>query len=101
MLHNIAQILQQDHERLDRMLEDSAQAVKDERWTDAATALENFRQGIVDGHMAVEESLPLPAFVAWEAGEHALDHLHSGPEAIEALQAWIQRYDVQCMRCSD
>ena len=27
--------------------------------------------------------------------------LHTGPEALEALQAWIKRYDVQCMRCSD
>ncbi|XTI73256.1 glycine cleavage system protein H [Acidithiobacillus sp. AC3] len=33
--------------------------------------------------------------------EHALDTLHTGLDAIEALQAWIQRYDVQCMRCSD
>jgi len=76
MIQDIAKILQQDHERLDRMLEDSAQAVKDERWTDAATALENFRQGIVDGHMAVEESLLFPAFEAWEGGdEHALTAL--------------------------
>ncbi|MHB8249867.1 MAG: glycine cleavage system protein H [Acidithiobacillus sp.] len=27
--------------------------------------------------------------------------LHTGPEALEALQAWIKRYDVQCMRCSE
>lgn len=31
--------------------------------------------------------------------EHALDHLATGSEAIEKLRAWIDRYDVQCMRC--
>ncbi|RMD71413.1 MAG: glycine cleavage system protein H [Gammaproteobacteria bacterium] len=33
--------------------------------------------------------------------EHALDRLKTGPEAIEALKAWIDRYDVQCMRCAE
>ncbi|MGC9161916.1 MAG: glycine cleavage system protein H, partial [Acidithiobacillus sp.] len=33
--------------------------------------------------------------------QHALDHVKTGLEAVEALQAWIKRYDVQCMRCSD
>ena len=76
MAHDIAKILQQDHERLDRLLEDAAQAVKDERWADAAKTLETFRRGIVDGHMAVEESLLFPAFEAWEGGEdHALTAL--------------------------
>lgn len=32
--------------------------------------------------------------------DHALDRLHTGADAIEALKAWIVRYDVQCMRCS-
>ena len=32
---------------------------------------------------------------------HALDNVKTGPDAIEALSAWIDRYDVQCMRCSD
>jgi glycine cleavage system H protein len=31
----------------------------------------------------------------------ALLRLHTGPAALAALQAWIKRYDVQCMRCSD
>ncbi|MGC8504504.1 MAG: glycine cleavage system protein H [Acidithiobacillus sp.] len=33
--------------------------------------------------------------------DRALLRLHTGPAALEALQAWIKRYDVQCMRCSD
>jgi len=33
--------------------------------------------------------------------QHALDNVKSGPEAVEALEAWIKRYDVQCMRCPD
>lgn len=32
---------------------------------------------------------------------HALDHLATGSEAIERLKAWIDRYDVQCMRCAE
>lgn len=32
---------------------------------------------------------------------HALDHLATGKEAIEKLKAWIDRYDVQCMRCAE
>jgi glycine cleavage system H protein len=32
---------------------------------------------------------------------HAFDHLVTGAAAISALKAWIDRYDVQCMRCSD
>lgn len=31
----------------------------------------------------------------------ALDRLGTGPEAIEALKRWIDRYDVQCMRCEE
>ncbi len=30
---------------------------------------------------------------------HALDHLATGEGAIAQLKAWIDRYDVQCMRC--
>ena len=32
--------------------------------------------------------------------DHALDRLTYGPEAVEPLKAWIERYDVQCMRCA-
>lgn len=32
---------------------------------------------------------------------HAHERLHTGAEAIAALHAWIERYDVQCMRCSE
>lgn len=32
---------------------------------------------------------------------HAFDDMHTGATALEALQAWIERYDVQCMRCAD
>ncbi len=44
------------------------------------------------------------AWIARLRADHpseALANLHTGPDAIAALQAWIQRYDVQCMRCSD
>lgn len=33
--------------------------------------------------------------------EQAYARLHKGPEAIEALRAWIERYDLQCMRCAE
>lgn len=32
---------------------------------------------------------------------HALDHLATGSEAITKLREWIDRYDVQCMRCAE
>jgi glycine cleavage system H protein len=32
---------------------------------------------------------------------HALDHLATGSEAIAKLKEWIDRYDVQCMRCAE
>lgn len=31
----------------------------------------------------------------------AYERLKRGPEAIEALKRWIDRYDVQCMRCEE
>lgn len=31
----------------------------------------------------------------------AMQRLHTGAQAEEALHAWIDKYDVQCMRCSD
>lgn len=31
----------------------------------------------------------------------ALERLQTGKEAQEALHAWIDKYEVQCMRCSD
>jgi len=76
MPHDIAQVLQEDHERLDRILADSAGAVEAGRWSEAESLLERFRQGIVDGHMHVEETLLFPAFERWEGGdEHALTAL--------------------------
>ncbi|APZ43990.1 glycine cleavage system protein H [Acidihalobacter ferrooxydans] len=33
--------------------------------------------------------------------EHALDTLHTGEEAIQTLHEWIDRYGIQCMRCSE
>jgi glycine cleavage system H protein len=32
---------------------------------------------------------------------HALDHLATGADAVAKLRAWIDRYDVQCMRCAE
>jgi len=32
--------------------------------------------------------------------QRVLDRIKTGSEAIEALKAWINRYDVQCMRCA-
>ena len=32
---------------------------------------------------------------------HALDHLATGSQAVDKLRAWIDRYDVQCMRCAE
>ena len=51
-----------------------------------------------------QTSMPGDAWIARvkpDDPQHALDHVKTGLEAIEALQAWIKRYDVQCMRCSD
>ncbi len=31
----------------------------------------------------------------------ALARLHTGADAVQALRKWIDRYDVQCMRCQD
>ena len=76
MNEDIAEVMQSDHERLDKLLERSAQAVSEGRWSDAAAELETFRKGIVDGHMSVEEELLFPAFENWEGGEeHALTAL--------------------------
>lgn len=33
--------------------------------------------------------------------EDAYSHLHKGPEAIAALKAWIDKYALQCMRCTE
>lgn len=33
--------------------------------------------------------------------DQAYAHLHTGTEATDALRKWIDRYDVQCMRCAD
>ncbi len=65
----IDQIMQQDHERLDQLLEQSAQAVRQGAWQEAAQFLEAFRHGIVDGHMVVEEGTLFPAFELQEGSE--------------------------------
>lgn len=31
----------------------------------------------------------------------ALEHLATGADAVAKLKAWIDRYDVQCMRCAE
>lgn len=31
----------------------------------------------------------------------AFDALQTGPGAVQALRAWIDRYEVQCMRCAE
>ncbi len=75
-MHNIAEVMQHDHERLDQLLENSAQAVRSGAWQDAADFLEKFRHGIVDGHMAVEENTLFPAFEHQEGGnDHPLTAL--------------------------
>jgi glycine cleavage system H protein len=30
----------------------------------------------------------------------AYQRLHRGPEAIAALKAWVDKYGLQCMRCT-
>lgn len=32
---------------------------------------------------------------------HALDSLYAGRDALEQLREWIDRYGIQCMRCSE
>lgn len=61
-MESIDQIMQHDHERLDLLLEQSAETVSHGAWQEAAHFLEAFRHGIVDGHMTVEESTLFPAF---------------------------------------
>ena len=75
-MNSIDQIMQHDHERLDALLEACATAVQESRWQDAAGLLEQFRRGIVEGHMFVEETMLFPAFEALEGGdEHSLTAL--------------------------
>jgi glycine cleavage system H protein len=31
----------------------------------------------------------------------AMGRLKTGPEAVAALKAWIDRYDIECMRCTE
>jgi glycine cleavage system H protein len=33
--------------------------------------------------------------------ETARQRLHTGPEATAALKAWIDRYNIECMRCAE
>jgi len=49
MAPDITLALQQDHERLDDILEAAAAAVREHRWNEAAALLERFRHGIIDG----------------------------------------------------
>lgn len=32
--------------------------------------------------------------------QEAYQHLKRGPEAIEALKSWVDKYNLQCMRCT-
>lgn len=75
-MNKIDQIMQQDHEHLDHLLQQSAHAVSIGAWQEAAHLFEIFRHGIVDGHMVVEESTLFPAFEHKEIGdEHPLTAL--------------------------
>jgi len=72
----IDQAMQSDHERLDRILATTAQAVEAGRWQEAREALAKFRHGIEERHMVVEEQALFPAFEDREGGsEHPLTAL--------------------------
>lgn len=70
----------------------------------AARVIERNEAVVEDGHLLNID----PYRDAWVARlqpqdgiEAALTGLHAGPEAMAALRAWIERYDIQCLRCSD
>lgn len=61
-MKSIEQIMQHDHERLDTLLEASAKRVQGDQWHEASELLEQFRHGLEDCHMRVEETILFPAF---------------------------------------
>jgi len=61
-MKSIEQIMQYDHERLDALLEAGAKKLQEGQWHAAAELLEQFRHGIEDSHMRVEETILFPAF---------------------------------------
>lgn len=63
---SIEQVLQHDHQQLEDLLDATSRSVHEQHWQHAAAQLEQFRHGLVDAHMAVEEKLVFPAF---EAGD--------------------------------
>ncbi|OBS10853.1 glycine cleavage system protein H [Acidihalobacter prosperus] len=69
-----------------------------------ATVIERNEEVLEDGHLINID----PYRDAWvarlqptEGAEIALSALHTGATAENALKAWIERYDIQCLRCSD
>ncbi len=61
-MKSIEQIMQSDHERLDLLLKAGAQQAHRGHWHEATELLKQFRNGIVDCHMKVEETMLFPAF---------------------------------------
>lgn len=68
-----------------------------------ARVLERNEAVLEDGHLINID----PYRDAWIArleaitgAEEALTSLHTGEEAQAALRVWIERYDIQCLRCS-
>ncbi len=61
-MKSIEQIMQHDHERLDALLEAGAKKLQEGQWHESTELLEQFRYGIEDCHMVVEETLLFPAF---------------------------------------
>ncbi|WP_436640462.1 hypothetical protein [Microbaculum sp. FT89] len=66
--------------------------------------IEQINQAVVDDPGIVNVS---PYTDAWlliarpDDPDEAMARLKKGPEAIAALKAWIDRYDIECMRCVD
>jgi glycine cleavage system H protein len=69
----------------------------------AATIVERNEALLADPHLINVD----PYGAGWiarlrpEAPEKALTDLSTGEPAMTALKQWIDRYDVECMRCSD
>ena len=60
-MQDIARVMHEDHECLDRLFADVRAAARDEDWKKAAGILEQFCAAI-ERHMAVEETCLFPAF---------------------------------------
>ncbi|MEY2340690.1 hemerythrin domain-containing protein [Acidithiobacillus sp. IBUN Pt1247-S3] len=69
MTHAIQDIMQHDHERLDKLLAETEIAVEKGHWQEAETLFQGFRKGIVGAHMTIEEYLLFPAFERWSQDE--------------------------------